>query len=140
MSFIKKSVPPPKLNIGDIIPAKILDIQQETSTFDGEEKEQLRFDIELSNGYRARTWMPFYREPNEGSTMGKIAAALVAATGRDITNATEFIQKFRAYGAILLKVKGFRDYEGKTYPKLGIYADQLPAVSQERNQTQLGSS
>ena len=142
MSFIKKSIPPPKLREGDIVQARILDVIQETSKWEddnGDPKEQLRFDLELSNGYNARAWIAYYERPSDKSVMGAIALKLSEMTGTDISSADEFIEKIKNHGQVFVKVKGFREYKEETYPKLSIYPDQLPLKREQTRQQPLST-
>ena len=141
-SFVKKSTPPPKLREGDIIQVKILNVTQETSKWEddnGDPKEQLRFDVEFPNGYQAPAWISYYERPGDKSVMGKLALKLCAIAGTDISSAEEFIEKIKSHGQVYVKVKGFREFKGETYPKLGIYPDQLPLRREQTQQQPLST-
>jgi hypothetical protein len=134
VSFIKKSAPPPECEEGDVFKARILDISKVTSQWkndDGSIKEQLKFEIELENGYNALTWMPYYEHPGEKSSFGKLILKLVAATKQDVTNATDAIKALKEFGWIFVKVKSFREYEDETYPNFAVVSDKLPGTQQE---------
>jgi hypothetical protein len=131
LSFIRKTTPPPDVEEGDILKAKILDIKKETSKWkndDGTDKEQLKFDLELENGYKTNAWISYYDHPGDRSAFAKLTLKLCEMTKKDVSNASEATDALKKYGWVFAKVKSFREYEGETYPNFSIVTEKLPAL------------
>ena len=129
MSFVKKTTPPPDVEEGDILKARILDIKKETSKWkndDGTDKEQLRFEVELENGYKTSTWISYYEHPAEKSKLGKLVLKLRETTKEDPSNVEEFITAIKRFGHVFVKVKGFREYEDEVFPNFSLVTEKLP--------------
>lgn len=131
MGFIKKTPPPPDCEEGNVFKARIVEIKKVTSTWKDEEREQLQFDCELDNAYKARVWAAYYEQPGEKSTLGKLALKLQQATKHDFDNIDEFIAALKTFGYILLRVKGFREFEETMYPNFAIVTDKLPGLQEK---------
>jgi len=135
MSFVKKTPPPPECEEGDIFKAKLTEIKKVTSQLKDQEgnlREQLEIDFELvDNGYKGRTWMAYYEQPGDKSMLGKLALKLQQVTKHEINDIQVFLREFKTYGYIFVKVKGFREYEGETFPNFGIVADKLPGMQEK---------
>jgi hypothetical protein len=134
--FVKKSVPPPQCEEGDILKARLMEIKRETSKWTddktGEPKEQFEIDFELENGFKGRTWMTYYEAPGDRSALGKLALVLQRMTKREIDDVQGFLSEFKAYGKFFVRVKGFRESEGgDEYPNFSIVTDRLPALQEK---------
>lgn len=131
MSFVKKATPPPAVEEGDMLKAKIVDIKKVTSQWKDEEgnlREQLEFELELENGYKVKSWMAFYEQPSEKSKLGKLVLKLAEATKKDIKSIQEFLSLLKSFGWIFIRVKGFREYEEELYPNFAIVTEKIPTV------------
>jgi hypothetical protein len=131
LSFVKKATPPPAVEEGDMLKAKIIDIKKVTSQWKDEEgnlREQLEFELELENGYKVKSWMAFYEQPSEKSKLGKLVLKLAEATKKDIKNIQEFLSLLKSFGWIFIRVKGFREYEEELYPNFAIVTEKIPTV------------
>jgi hypothetical protein len=131
LSFVKKATPPPAVEEGDMLKAKIIDIKKVTSQWKDEEgnlREQLEFELELENGYKVKSWMAFYEQPSEKSKLGKLVLKLAEATKKDIKNIQEFLSLLKSFGWIFIKVKGFREYEEELYPNFAVVTEKIPMV------------
>lgn len=131
MSFVKKATPPPAVEEGDMLKAKIVDIKKVTSQWKDEEgnlREQLEFELELENGYKVKSWMAFYEQPSEKSKLGKLVLKLAEATKKDIKSIQEFLSLLKSFGWIFIRVKGFREYEEELYPNFAIATEKIPTV------------
>jgi hypothetical protein len=129
VSFVKKAAPPPAVEEGDVLKAKIVDIKKVQSQWKDEEgnlREQLEFDLALENGYKVKTWMAYYEQPSERSKLGKLALKLAEVTKKDPKNIQEFLDLLKNYGWIFVKVKGFREFEEELYPNFSVVVDKLP--------------
>jgi len=56
---------------------------------------------------------------------------LQQVTKHEINDIQVFLREFKTYGYIFVKVKGFREYEGETFPNFGIVADKLPGMQEK---------
>jgi hypothetical protein len=134
MSFVRKSTPPPKMSEGDIVQAMILEASRELSNWtdekSGEQRWQIKFELELSNNYTCLAWITYYDRPSDKSKMGKLVLILEKMINTHIVSADDFIEKIKAYGRVYVKVSGCREYKGETYPKIAIYEDKLPPNQQ----------
>jgi len=131
VSFVKKATPPPAVEEGDMLKAKIVDIKKVTSQWKDEEgnlREQLEFELELENGYKVKSWMAFYEQPSEKSKLGKLVLKLAEATKKDIKSIQEFLSLLKSFGWIFIRVKGFREYEEELYPNFAIATEKIPTV------------
>jgi len=131
VSFVKKATPPPAVEEGDMLKAKIVDIKKVTSQWKDEEgnlREQLEFELELENGYKVKSWMAFYEQPSEKSKLGKLVLKLAEATKKDIKSIQEFLSLLKSFGWIFIRVKGFREYEEELYPNFAIVTEKIPTV------------
>lgn len=134
LSFVKKAQPPPEVEEGDILEAKILTVQKVTSQWkdnEGNPREQLQFDLELDNGYKFKSWMAFYEQPSDRSKMGKLALKLQDATGKTISNPEQFLSMLKEHGRLYVSCEGFREYEGDVYPNFSIVASKIPRLEKE---------
>lgn len=134
MSFVEKGAPPPDVEEGTILKARIVDIQKVTSKWkddQGNPKEQLQFDLELENGYKCRSWMAFYERPSDKSKLGKLALKFVEATKKQVPNVDTFLTALKEFGYVFVKCKGFREWEEELYPNFSILTDKIPATPEE---------
>lgn len=70
MSFIRKSVPPPEVKEGEVLEVAVLDVEYPVK---GQYRDQVQFELEAANGYKFRSWMAWYEEPSDRSSLGKLA-------------------------------------------------------------------
>jgi hypothetical protein len=139
VSFVEKAIPPPDLEEGAILKARIIGIQKVTSKWkddEGNPKEQLQFDLELENGYKCRTWCAFYERPAEKSKLGKLVLKFVEATKKDVHSINEFLGTLKDFGYVFVKCSGFREYEDELYPNFTILTDKIPAPAEKRPTTE----
>ena len=133
MSFVKKATPPPAVEEGDILKAKILNISKVTSRWkdeNGNPREQLKFELELENGYRFRSWIAYYEHPSDKSKLGKLALKFMDLTKQDFTTVDEFLDALKKFGHIYVSCTGFREYEEELYPNFAIVTTKLPPLQQ----------
>ena len=133
MSFVKKATPPPAVEEGDILKAKILNISKVTSKWkdeNGNPREQLKFELELENGYRFRSWIAYYEHPSDKSKLGKLALKFMDLTKQDFTTVDEFLDALKKFGHIYVSCTGFREYEEELYPNFAIVTTKLPPLQQ----------
>lgn len=138
MGFVKKGAPPPDVEEGRILKAKVVGIKKAVSKWkddQGNPKEQLEFDLELDNGYKMKAWMAYYLEPTDRSKMGKLVLKLQEATHKTFNNAEEFLAALKQFGQVFVKVKGFREYEDELYPNFGIVTDKIPGFQPKLQQS-----
>jgi len=138
LSFVKKATPPPAVEEGDMLKAKIVDIKKVTSQWKDEEgnlREQLEFELELENGYKVKSWMAYYEQPSEKSKLGKLVLKLAEATKKDIKNIQEFLSLLKSFSWIFIRVKGFREYEEELYPNFAIVTEKIPTVEKVETKT-----
>ena len=133
MSFVKKATPPPAVEEGDILKAKIINISKVTSKWkdeNGNPREQLKFELELENGYRFRSWIAYYEHPSDKSKLGKLALKFMDLTKQDFTTVDEFLDALKKFGHIYVSCTGFREYEEELYPNFAIVTTKLPPLQQ----------
>jgi len=133
LSFVKKATPPPAVEEGDILKAKILNISKVTSKWkdeNGNPREQLKFELELDNGYRFRSWIAYYEHPSDKSKLGKLALKFMELTKQDFTTVDEFLDALKKFGHIYVSCTGFREYEEELYPNFAIVTTKLPPLQQ----------
>lgn len=133
MSFVKKATPPPAVEEGDILKAKIINISKVTSKWkdeNGNPREQLKFELELDNGYRFRSWIAYYEHPSDKSKLGKLALKFMDLTKQDFTTVDEFLDALKKFGHIYVSCTGFREYEEELYPNFTIVTTKLPPLQQ----------
>ena len=133
MSFVKKATPPPAVEEGDILKAKILNISKVTSKWkdeNGNPREQLKFELELDNGYRFRSWIAYYEHPSDKSKLGKLALKFMELTKQDFATVDEFLDALKKFGHIYVSCTGFREYEEELYPNFTIVTTKLPPLQQ----------
>ena len=133
MSFVKKATPPPAVEEGDILKAKILNISKVTSKWkdeNGNPREQLKFELELDNGYRFRSWIAYYEHPSDKSKLGKLALKFMELTKQDFATVDEFLDALKKFGHIYVSCTGFREYEEELYPNFAIVTTKLPPLQQ----------
>jgi len=133
LSFVKKATPPPAVEEGDILKAKILNISKVTSKWkdeNGNPREQLKFELELDNGYRFRSWIAYYEHPSDKSKLGKLALKFMELTKQDFATVDEFLDALKKFGHIYVSCTGFREYEEELYPNFAIVTTKLPPLQQ----------
>jgi len=133
LSFVKKATPPPAVEEGDILKAKIINISKVTSKWkdeNGNPREQLKFELELDNGYRFRSWIAYYEHPSDKSKLGKLALKFMDLTKQDFTTVDEFLDALKKFGHIYVSCTGFREYEEELYPNFTIVTTKLPPLQQ----------
>ena len=107
MSFVKKATPPPAVEEGDILKAKIINISKVTSKWkdeNGKPREQLKFELELDNGYRFRSWIAYYEHPSDKSKLGKLALKFMELTKQDFATVDEFLDALKRFGHIYVSL------------------------------------
>ena len=133
MSFVRKATPPPAVEEGDILKAKIINISKVTSKWkdeNGNPREQLKFELELDNGYRFRSWIAYYEHPSNKSKLGKLALKFMELTKQDFATVDEFLDALKKFGHIYVSCTGFREYEEELYPNFAIVTTKLPPLQQ----------
>jgi len=133
LSFVKKATPPPAVEEGDILKAKIINISKVTSKWkdeNGNPREQLKFELELDNGYRFRSWIAYYEHPSDKSKLGKLALKFMELTKQDFATVDEFLDALKKFGHIYVSCTGFREYEEELYPNFTIVTTKLPPLQQ----------
>jgi hypothetical protein len=134
-NFTRKSVPPPDIKEGEILKARILDVKKVISQWkndDGTQKEQLQFDLQLEGGYNLKTWTAYTTHPSDKSYLGKLALTFEQSTKKIYSSVDDFLTALQHYGLVYVKVKGFREYEGKLYPTFTLVSDKIPPPKQEQ--------
>lgn len=133
MSFVKKATPPPAVEEGEVLKAKILNISKVTSKWKDENgafREQVQFDLELENGYKFRSWIAYYEQPSDKSKLGKLALKFMELTRKEFKTAEEFLEALKQFGWIYARCSGFREYEEEIYPNFAIVTTKLPGLQQ----------
>jgi len=139
LSFVKKSTPPPDIEEGDVLKAKISQITKVTSQWkddSGNPKEQLQIDFELENGYKARSWIAYYENPGDKSALGKLALKMEGVSKKQFSNVNDFLDSLKRFGYIYVKVKSFREYEDETYPNFSVVTEKLPLSQSKLDDSQ----
>lgn len=134
-SFVKRSAPPPDVKEGEILKTRILDIKRVTSQWknnDGSPKEQLELQLELENGFRAKTWISYCANPSDKSALGRLALAFEQSNKTRFNTMDDFLAALQRFGAVYVKVKSFREYEGRLYPTFSLFSDKIPTPTQEQ--------
>jgi len=136
MSFVKPATPPPDIKEGETQTAKINSIKIVKSKWkddEGNEREQLEFDLELENGFKCKSWMAYYEQPSDKSKLGKLALALESRLKTKLENINQFLDALKNYGLIYVRCKGYREYEDEIYPNFNIVSEMIPekTVKQE---------
>jgi len=133
MSFVRKATPPPLVEEGDILKARILNVSKVTSKWkdeNGNPREQLKFELQLDNGYKFRSWIAYYEHPSDKSKLGKLALKFMELTKEDFATVDEFLNALKKFGHIYVSCTGFREYEEELYPNFSIVATKLPPLQQ----------
>jgi len=132
MSFIKKELPPPDVKEGELLKAKILDInfpvESRFKSERGEPRQQIHFRLQLEGGYEFRSWMSYYERPSERSNLGALCTTLMALTKNDYNSVEETLEALRRHGHVYVKVSGFREWQEKHYPKFKVVPNRLPPL------------
>lgn len=139
MTFVEKTLLPSDLKEGSIVKAQILDVSRVTSRFkdnEGNPKEQLRFDLELENGYKFKAWIAFYEHPSDKSKLGKLALKFIEKSGKKPDTVTEFLDALKQFGYVFVKCKGYREYEEEFYPNFSIVTESIPEQQHQEERTQ----
>lgn len=140
VSFVKKAVPPPDVEEGNVLKTRVIDVKKVTSQWkddEGNPKEQLQFDLLLEDtGYKLRSWIAFYETPSDKSILGRLVLKLQETTNKQYGNVNEFLTALKEFGYVFVKCKGFREYEEEVYPNFSIVADKLPAFQEKLEKTE----
>lgn len=132
MSFIRKEKPPPDVKEGEVLKAKILDIdfplESKFKDKEGKPKLQVRFRLQLEGGYEFPVWMPYYETPSERSSEGILCNTLMALKKTEYNTVKEAFEELRNHGYVYVKVSGFREWNEKLYPKFKIVPNKLPPL------------
>jgi hypothetical protein len=129
MSFIRKRVPPPQIEIGKILSVRIIDLQYPVSSPANSQypqREQLQFTLETDAGYRFNTWLTYYETPHESSDLGKLCLTLIKTQQQHYTSIHDCLQELKERHRLSVVCTGFRDYNETTYPKFKVVCDHLP--------------
>jgi len=138
MSFVKPATPPPDIEEGQIEKAKIISIKKVASKWkdgEGNEREQLEFDLELENGFKCKSWMAYYEQPSDKSKLGKLALALENKLKIKLENINQFLDALRKYRIVFVRCKSFREYEDEMYPNFSIVSEMLPDTTNTKTCT-----
>ena len=136
MSFIKKMPEPPDVKEHQIVKAKIVNlefpIQSQYKDSQNNPKLQIRFNCILEKeGFTFPCWMAFYERPSEGSHLGQLCKALIDLTKIEYRSVTEALTDLEKIGAVYAQCIGFREFQGKYYPKFKIVPTKLPPLQTE---------
>lgn len=138
MSFVKREMPPPNVKEGETLEAKILDIEFPVEsgfkTKEGKPQYQVKFTLELDNGYQTPSWIRYYERPSERSTLGALCLAFVDKIGKDPGDVPKTLNALKEYGRIFVQVPnkdGFREWNGKLYPKFKVMPFKLPEATEK---------
>jgi len=125
MSFIRKEKPPPDIKEGEVLLAKVLDIQYPVT---GKYKEQAQWRIQLDNGYETSVWMAFYEKPSERSVLGQLCITFMNMTQMPFNKVGDVLEAIKKHGKIYVKCSGFREWNEKLYPKFKVVSTKLPPL------------
>lgn len=128
LPFIQEAPPAPDIEEGDILKVTIGELERE----EGQYGEQVRFNFSLKEGFQGRAWISYYEKPSDRSKLGKLLIKLHEKTGVIYKTVDEALEALKDYGEIFVKVKGFREWEGQTWPKFSIVADKLPVKEEQK--------
>lgn len=128
--FIKRSAPPPDVKEGEELTAKIADIEYPMK---GEYREQVRFSLVFTNGYKTYSWMPYYEEPSDQSALGILCITIMNLTQQPINSVSDALERLKKLGTAYAKCTGFREKNEKQYPRFKIVPNKLPPTQKELN-------
>jgi len=139
MSFIRKSVPPPEIKEGEVLTAKILNVEYpvESSYKDdqGRPKYQVKFRLELPSGYECNSWMAYYDEPSDRSMLGELSMTFMNAIEGPVETVKDVLDGLKTRGSIYVKCSGFREYNEDLYPKFKVVVNRLPGTQKSLKTT-----
>lgn len=132
MSFIKKSTPPPEVKEGEVLTAKVVDVEYPIKSKykddAGREKQQVRFRLVLPNGYECNSWMAYYAEPSDRSALGILSITFMNAIQGPVESVKDVLEGIKKHGSVYVKCTGFREYNEKLYPKFKVLPNKLPSI------------
>jgi len=133
MSFVKKSVPPPEMKEGEIVTARVVDVEYPV---EGRYGKQIRFRLVLPNGYECSSWVKYYDEPSDKSVLGNLSITFMERIKGPVESVKEVLEGLKkTVGSVYVKCSGFREYEDRLYPKLKVVPDKLPPMKRNINPT-----
>jgi len=126
VSFVKKSVPPPEMKEGEVVTARVVDVEYPV---EGRYGKQVRFRLALPNGYECSSWMKYYDEPSDKSALGSLSITFMDRIKGPVESVKEVLEGLKkTVGRVYVKCKGFREYEDRLYPKFQVVSDRLPSM------------
>lgn len=128
MSFIQKSKPPPDVKEGQVLEATVTDVEY---PIEGKYGKQIRFRLELSNGYKFNSWIKYYDEPSDRSRLGKLAITYMDLVQGPFEKVGEVLEGLKKHGRVYVSCSGFREFEEQLYPKFKVVVDRLPGMQTE---------
>ncbi len=120
--WVEKAPEAPQVVESERLEAILLDID----IIPGKWGEQYQLNLELDNGYKVKTWMKYYEHPTENSDIGKLGIAIQNRLNTDHGCVEESLDWLLSYGRVYIECTGFRNYEGKSYPKFKIVPTLIP--------------
>ena len=95
--------------------ANIVDIKLPVK---GQYGEQVEFHLELQNGYLFNAWVKHYDTPSDRSTLGILCITTMNIVQKPINSVKDALDELKKLGKVYAKCTGFREYNGRRYPKL----------------------
>ena len=133
MSFIKRAKEPPKVKVGEVVEASIVDVKYpvKSSKF---QKENVELYCKLPNSYECRCWFGYYQEPSDRSLLGQLALTLMRVLNKEFNAVDEVLDALKSYGKVYLRCVGHNRRGNLSYPKFKLVADVLPSLQTQLEQ------
>lgn len=130
MGIVRKELPPPDVKEGEILTAAIKEIMYPIDSsykdVQGKPKQQINLKMALESGYSFNAYIAYYESPSERSVLGALIQHAEKIVGKEYDTIENAILGIEKYGRLFVRVSGFREWNGKMYPKFKVVADRLP--------------
>ena len=127
--FVTEAPEPPQVVQDERVEGTIISVQK----VEGQYGKQFQFEVELMDGYKTRCWIKHYDKPSTNTDLGKLGLTIMRRLNRDINSIDEAVDWLTHFGRVYLECKGYRNYEGKSYPKFKIITGMLPDLEPKQN-------
>ena len=132
MSFIRKSVPPPEVKEGEVLTAKVLEVEfpveSKYKDDQGRDKLQIRFGLGFANGYECSSWMAYYEQPSDRSALAALSMTFMDLVKGPVESVKDVLEGIQKHGSVYVKCSGFREYNEQLYPKFKVVTNRLPGL------------
>jgi len=131
MGLIRRSVSPPEVNEGDVLPASIVDIKYPVegkyTDKQGNKRLQIVLRVRFECGYETYVWIPYYERPSDKSILGQLILTLQGLMAKVYETLDEVFSDLKKIG-IYVECVGFREWRGGRYPRFKIVPTKLPSA------------